>query len=118
MTKLSTQRVGPDQRGKYQGPTNLMSLTSSGSSNNVARFASVVSRPGVMGGSPIIATTRIRVSDVIRHQRLRGDALLALPFLTREQVTAALEYYSEHQGEVDQEIEEEETLAAQWRGSI
>ncbi|MDO8616132.1 MAG: DUF433 domain-containing protein [Dehalococcoidia bacterium] len=68
--------------------------------------------PGRMGGSPIVDGLRVRVSDVVRQQRLLGDARLAFPFLTPIQVAAALTYYGSHRSEVEAEIAEEEALAA------
>lgn len=77
----------------------------------------ITRRPDVMGGSATIAGTRIRVSDVINHDRLRGDAGLALPFLLPEQVDAARRFYKRHQAEIDAEITEGEALAGQWPDS-
>jgi len=76
-------------------------------------------RVRVMGGSPIVAGTRVRVSDVVGHYRLEGRSVAgvkrALPFLTSKQVSAALDYYVRHRKEIDKEIATERALAAPWR---
>ncbi len=77
--------------------------------------AVIMQRPSVMGGSPVIAGTRIRVSDVVRHRALRGRSVArirqALPHLTPDQIKAALRYYQTHRAEIDAEIEVERGLA-------
>lgn len=77
----------------------------------------VVRRPGVMGGSPIIARTRIRVSDIVLHWRQEGRSIAgvrrAIPELSPEQISAALVYYRNHRPEIDREI----AAAARWRSS-
>ena len=78
--------------------------------------------PGVVGGSPAIDGTRIRVADVVRKTRLaeeEGEApieyiLRAHPHLTREQVEAASRYYAENQQEIDEYIAEEQAILDNW----
>ena len=82
--------------------------------------AIIVRHAGVMGGSPLIAGTRVRVSDVVRHSRLWTAAPVrhvceAIPHLTARQVTAALRYYKRHPDEIEREIHAEEALAAECR---
>lgn len=71
-----------------------------------------------MGGSPVIAGTRIRVSDIVRYREMWPDLssiVRQLPHLTLEQVNAALAYYDSHRAEIDNEIETEAALAKEWR---
>jgi uncharacterized protein (DUF433 family) len=75
----------------------------------------VVRVPGMFGGSPVVDGMRVRVLDVVRFTRMEGDARIALPFLTEEQVRTALEYYQAHKEEIDAEDEEEKALAERWR---
>jgi uncharacterized protein (DUF433 family) len=80
----------------------------------------IVRRPNVMGGSPTIAGTRVRVSDVVRmHRRTRSHAAVkrALPHLTVAQIEAALAYYKDKTARrlIDDEIKSERDMAAKWR---
>ena len=83
--------------------------------------AAIVSNPKICGGSPTIAGTRIRVSDIVLCQRIEGEdvagILEAYPHLTREQVECALGYYEQHRAAIDRYIEEEKILAtkARWQ---
>ena len=73
-----------------------------------------------MGGSPVIAGTRIRVSDIVRYRGVWPDNPVAMiienfPHLTAEQVEAAFRFYERHREEIDEEIEVERKLAEEWR---
>ena len=73
-----------------------------------------------MGGSPVIAGTRVRVSDIVRYRDVLPDdpvehIVEALPDLTADQVEAALKFYEAHRAEIDDEIKAEDELAEQWR---
>ena len=71
-----------------------------------------------MAGAPIIAGTRVRVSDVVRHRNLLGSVAgvkRALPHLTRGQIGVALKYYTENREDIDSEIQEEDALLAEAR---
>lgn len=70
---------------------------------------------GRMGGAPTIDGLRVRVSDVVRASRLHGDARIAMPFLTTDQIEAALGYYSAHRAEIEAEIAEEDQAAEECR---
>jgi uncharacterized protein (DUF433 family) len=90
--------------------------------NGASANSVIVRRPGVMGGSPIIEGTRIRVADIVGYRRLwrsnrTRQALGAFPDITSEEVQAALEYYAQHQDEIDEEMREEEAIAAECRAS-
>ncbi len=64
--------------------------------------------PGVCGGKPRIAGTRIRVQDVvIWHERLNlsADEIVSeYPQVSLSSVYAALAYYYDHQSEIDQQM--------------
>jgi uncharacterized protein (DUF433 family) len=78
--------------------------------------------PGVVGGSPAIDGTRIRIADVVGQTRLAEEegiegvqyVLRAYPHLTREQVEAALRFYEEHREEIDEYMEREQALLESW----
>ncbi len=76
----------------------------------------IQSRPGVCGGKPCIAGTRIRVQDVMVWHELQGltaDEIVAqFPQLTLAGVHAALAYYHDHREEIRQEIQDAEELVS------
>jgi uncharacterized protein (DUF433 family) len=78
-------------------------------------YVGIVRRPNIMGGSPTIAGTRVRVADIISLQHVRGKSVTtirrALPHLTTAQVKMALEYYQKHRTEIDDEIRVERALS-------
>lgn len=68
----------------------------------------ITRQPGVCGGEPIIAGTRTPVRAIVEHVRLGDsieDILEHLPYLTKEQVHAALDYYRQHKLQIDSSIE-------------
>lgn len=71
--------------------------------------------PGICGGRPRIAGTRIRVQDiVIWHERLgySPDEIVShYPQLTLADVYAALAYYHDRRAEIERDIHEAEELA-------
>jgi prevent-host-death family protein len=70
---------------------------------------SIVCRPGVSGGEPVIRGTRISVRHIIERVQAgqsAEDILAALPHLTAAQVYAALSYYHDRRPEMDRLIEE------------
>jgi len=74
-----------------------------------ARHPWIVSVPGICGGEPVIAGTRITVRDVVEYFRLYGNKaqiLRALPHLEIAQVDDALGYYEHHRDEIDRYIAE------------
>jgi uncharacterized protein (DUF433 family) len=78
----------------------------------------VTSTPGVCGGKPCVAGTRIRVQDIVIRTEL-GDSpdhiIQAYPQLTLADVHAALAYYFDNRELIDQQIREGETLAEQMK---
>jgi uncharacterized protein (DUF433 family) len=80
----------------------------------------IVRRADVCGGSPTIAGTRIRVSDIIRYRNLWSEAPVkriceALPHLTSSQVMAAFRYNNLYRAEIEEEIRAEDELATNHR---
>lgn len=71
--------------------------------------------PGMMGGHPIVDGMRVRVSDIVREHHSTGDARIAMPFLTVDQILTALAYYYANQLQIDAEIAEEDAAAEQCR---
>ena len=62
--------------------------------------------PGVQGGEPVVAGTRtpVRTIAVLYHETYAYDltkVLASLSHLTPNQVDAALQYYRDHQAEID-----------------
>ena len=74
--------------------------------------------PDVRGGSPIVAGTTIRVSDIAAYHLFDGltPEQLAVQFnLGLAQVHAVLSYYFGHRDEIDQEIRSNTEAAERWR---
>jgi len=82
----------------------------------VATKQHIVSRPGVCGGKPCIAGTRIRVQDIYVWHELQGrtpeEIVSDFPQLSLADVHAALTYYFDHREEIHDEMKKaEETVA-------
>ena len=63
--------------------------------------------PGVCGGYPVVRGTRIPVRIVVQFYRETGDldSILAMyPYLTREQLQGALDYYAACPARVDEDF--------------
>ena len=63
--------------------------------------------PGVNGGYPVVAPTRIAVRLIVEAFRETDDldqTIEAFPQLSREQIQAALDYYRDHPARVDEDI--------------
>jgi len=81
-------------------------------------YAHIVCTPGVLGGEPRIAATRIRVRDVVAARDLLAaspEEIVAThyPHLSLAQVYAALAYYEDHRSEMEAlQQTENEYLAA------
>ncbi len=78
--------------------------------------------PGVCGGRPRIAGSRVRVQDVaVLHERLGrtpDEIVAAYPSVGLADVHAALAFYFDHRDEVRRMIADDEALAAQLQESI
>ena len=76
-----------------------------------ASFAHVVRVPGVVGGEPTIAGTRIPVRSIVLTWRYNPDVeylCQAFPRLTPALVREALAYYDAHSEEIERYIAENE----------
>lgn len=77
----------------------------------------IVKTPGVCGGQPRIAGTRIKVKHVYTWVERMGmtpaQVVAEYPHLTRAQVHAALAYYWSHPDEIDRDIENEAKVVAE-----
>src|SRR5437867_1098834 len=76
--------------------------------------AYVEAKPGVCGGKPRIAGSRIRVQDVVVWHELQGQSADEIvrghPTITQAGVHAALAYYFEHQREINRDIRQDRVL--------
>lgn len=74
----------------------------------------IVSDPGVCGGRPRLADTRITVRAVVIATLLHGvtpeELLQHYPHLTLAAIYDALSYYYDHREAIDREIAEHEAL--------
>jgi len=75
--------------------------------------------PGVCGGKPRLAGTRIRVQDVvIWHERmsLSADEIASKhPQVSLAAIYAALAYYHDHRAEIDDDMRRGEALVEELR---
>jgi uncharacterized protein (DUF433 family) len=72
--------------------------------------------PGVCGGKPCVAGTRIRVWDVVvmnEHGASPDEILAAYPGITLADVHAALAYYFDNREEIERQIADDAAFAAQ-----
>lgn len=74
----------------------------------------IVRDPSVLGGVPTIEGHRIAVHHIVwwYHQGLAAEQLAQEFSLSLAQIHAALLYYYEHKGEIDQEVEDNDTTFA------
>jgi uncharacterized protein (DUF433 family) len=77
----------------------------------------IVKTPGVCGGQPRIAGTRIKVKHIYTWVERMGmtpaQVVAEYPRLTRAQVHAALAYYWSNPDEINRDIEDEQKLVAE-----
>ena len=79
--------------------------------SKMPRHPLIAELPGVNGGYPVVAPTRIGVRLIVEAFRETGDlneTIETFPQLSREQVQAALDYYRDHPARVDEDIERNE----------
>jgi uncharacterized protein (DUF433 family) len=78
--------------------------------------------PGICGGKPRIAGSRIRVQDIYVWHELGGktaDAIVAeYPQLSVADVYAALTYFWDHRAEIEQQMKTEEKFVADLRAQL
>jgi uncharacterized protein (DUF433 family) len=95
-------------------PTGTSSASTSSGTPSLADY--IVKTPGVCGGQPRIAGTRIKVKHVYvwveQQGRTPAQVVADYPHLTMAQVHAALAYYWSHQDEIHHDLESEENLVA------
>jgi uncharacterized protein (DUF433 family) len=79
----------------------------------------IESQPGICGGKPCIAGTRIRVQDVFVWHELQGQSadeiVSRFPQLTMADVYAALSYYWGHRDEIQRDMQAESDLVTRLR---
>jgi uncharacterized protein (DUF433 family) len=79
----------------------------------------IVQTPGVCGGKPCIAGSRIRVQDVAILYEEAGNSPEqiheAFPSVTLAQIYAAIAYFLDHRDEIHAEIAEEEKFAEEFK---
>ena len=81
----------------------------------------ITSRPGVCGGKPCVAGTRIRVWDVAvlaQSGQSPDEILSAYPHLTLADVHAALAYYYDNQQAIDQQNADDEQFVEQLKQTL
>ena len=80
--------------------------------------AHIEATPGVRGGKPRVAGTRICVSDVVlwTEQGRSPDEIVAdFPQLSLADVHAALAYYYDHRDEIDSQIRQSDAFVDELR---
>lgn len=79
----------------------------------------ITSTPGVCGGKPCIAGTRIRVQDIYVWHELQwksaDDIVSDFPQLSMADVYGALAYYWEHRAEIQRQMREETEFVEQMK---
>jgi uncharacterized protein (DUF433 family) len=82
----------------------------------IAEKRHIESLPGVCGGKPCIAGTRIRVWDIHVWHDLKGESpeqiAANFPQITVADVHAALAYYLDHREEIEQEMKQADAFVA------
>lgn len=82
----------------------------------------ITSTPGVCGGKPCIAGTRIRVLDVYAMYELQGktpdEIVQAYPHITLADVHSALAYYYSHQEEIRQSYRDEDRIVDEIKAKL
>lgn len=75
-------------------------------------FPGIECTPGISGGEPRIAGTRIPVWALVQYRKLGAsevELLQAYPTLKAQDLANAWAYYRSHQDEIEQQIIENET---------
>lgn len=74
----------------------------------------IIRNPKICQGRPTILGTRIAVSNIVElHYLLKWDMQKIrdeYPYISEEQITAALEYYENHTKEIDNYLQEEKEI--------
>ena len=87
----------------------MSTATAEAEKSNATEYPRVTRTPGVCGGKPCVAGTRVRVQDV--YEWHAGGAsvdkiIKQFPRLTRADVHAAMAYFWDHEAEVRALMEE------------
>lgn len=95
---------------------------SSEPATSTTEYIHIVCTPGIVGGEPRIAKSRIRVRDVVLardSQAATPEEIVATiyPHLTLAQVYSALAYYEDHRAEIDELQQRERDLIEKLRKS-
>jgi uncharacterized protein (DUF433 family) len=73
-------------------------------------------RPSAAGSNAYVGKTRVRVVDIARFYQIALEDLIieriqkSLPNLTQEEIYAAIQYWREHEGEIDELMREEDEI--------
>ena len=81
----------------------------------------VTQTPGVCGGKPCIAGTRIRVQQIVlltEAGESTEDLIASYPHLTLSDIHGALAYYYDHRDAIEQEIRDSRELVKQLRAEL
>lgn len=76
--------------------------------DTTVKYRYIESKPGVVGGEPVIKGTRVSVRGLVLKYRLGyspEEIVQAIPHITLAQVFEALSYYSDNQAEIDEYID-------------
>lgn len=77
-------------------------------------IAHILSTPGVCGGKPCVAGTRIRVQDIMIWHEMQGlspeEIVTEFPQLSLADVHAALAYYHDHREAIQRQMRDAEDL--------
>ena len=110
--------VFPVRRGCFEWQETRKDWPMSSTIPSPAR-TSIERQPGVCGGRPCVAGTRIRVQDVFVWHELQGQSadeiVSRFPQLTMADVYAALAYYWDHHDEIQRDMQAESDLVTRLR---
>lgn len=74
----------------------------------------IINDPAICSGAPSIKGTRISVANIVEMHHILGwdkEKIVAeYPFLTKDQIEAALDYYEKHFDEINQLLLEEKEV--------
>lgn len=98
-----------------------MSLPTATSDLPPAASGHIEITPGICGGQPRLAGTRIRVQDVViwyERMHLSADEIASKhPQASLAAIHAALSYYHDHQAEIDEQMRRGDELVEQLRAA-
>jgi len=92
----------------------LISYENTISDERALRSLLITKNPEICNNKPIILGTRISVTNIVELHHILGWSVEKIreeyPFLTEEQIIAALEYYSYHPEEIENYLKEEKEV--------